>query len=365
MGDSLTGGYILKCDWEEGNSGWESTYNIDHEYDGAAAIIWEDPKPDELEFVQKEYIKEHITNFESVLSSKQFQDSVLGYYPFVDLGSFIDFMICQELANNVDAYALSSFFYKQRDSNGGKLVAGPLWDFNLSFGNADYGRSQFTTTYSFNTYLDPAPRWWKRMLEDSKFTDQMTQRWISLRQDKLSNERIFSIIDSLSTLLEEAQHRNFEKWQILGEYVWPNYFIGDTFEEEIDFMKDWINDRLTFLDEDIPKLGDKYNVKNELDYNAEQIVEGPNQLSFYPNPARSTVMLHISQSVTGPIIIDVYNIIGEKVGEIVNANLSSGTNEITWNLKNKYGSELATGIYFAVMKLNYEVVDITKFIKME
>ena len=363
-GDSLTGGYILKCDWGEGNTGWESTYSVESEYGGSATIIWEDPKPDELTFEQKEYIQIHITEFEEVLKSKAFRDPILGYYSYVDLGSFIDFMICQELANNVDAYALSTFFYKQRDSNGGKLVAGPLWDFNFSFGNADYGGSQYTTRYSFNTYLDPAPRWWLRMLEDSVFTSQMGNRWRSLRDEKLNNERLFFIIDSLYNLLDEAQKRNFERWKVLGEYIWPNYFIGDSFSDEIGYLKDWIEKRLNFLDEDIPKLGEKYNLKFQPDDTGGQDEYIENNLSFYPNPSHSKTTLLVSQKVNGPININIYNIIGQKVAEIVNTNSNGGINEFRWDLNDQNGSELASGIYFAVMKLNYGVVDISKFIKI-
>jgi hypothetical protein len=356
-GDSLTGGYLLKSDWAEWGEGWESSYSGTGEYGyGSAQIIWEDPNPDELNWQQKEYIENYITEFEQTLKSKNFRDPEQGYYPYIDIDSFIDFMIGQELANNVDAYALSTFFYKKRDSNGGKLHAGPLWDFNFSFGNADYGGSQYTSTYSFDTYLDPAPMWWLRFLEDSVFTQRMTERWSSLRDSSLTNERIFFIIDSLSILLQEAQSRNFKRWDILGEYIWPNYFVADTFEEEIDYMKDWLDRRLSFLDRDIPRLSQKYNIEDTGEEDEEESVIIENTISIFPNPSNSITNIAFTQSRNGPVQINIYNVLGQKISRILIPFSDRGDHSVQWAGRDFDNNKLSPGVYFAIVRINFEVV---------
>jgi hypothetical protein len=55
-------------------------------------------------------------------------------------------------------------------------------------------------------------------------------------------------IDATAGQLGEAQERNFQKWSILGVYVWPNWFVADTYAAEIGFMKDWLTGRLEWID---------------------------------------------------------------------------------------------------------------------
>ena len=57
---------------------------------------------------------------------------------YVDLPSFVDYMLVHEISKNVDAYRISTYLHKHADRDGGLLVMGPLWDFNIAFDNADY-----------------------------------------------------------------------------------------------------------------------------------------------------------------------------------------------------------------------------------
>ena len=80
------------------------------------------------------YIENVFTAFEAALDGPNFADPVFGYAPFVDMWSYIDFMLVNEFWKNVDGYRISTYFHKKRFSDGGELVAGPLWDFNLAWG---------------------------------------------------------------------------------------------------------------------------------------------------------------------------------------------------------------------------------------
>ena len=139
---------------------------------------------------------------------------------------------------------------------------GPIWDYNLAFGNADFCGGGDTDVWAFELndrcpnqdYL--VPFWWERLLEDANFVSQLQDRWGFLRLDVLSNESINEQIDSYTTLLNEAGavENNFNKWDVLGQYVPPNNFIGDSHSEEIDYLKSWIDDRLVWLDSAINEL---------------------------------------------------------------------------------------------------------------
>jgi len=257
-GDSLTGGYIIKIDKEEGavNAGWTSQFPP---YPGAwqeIEYLYHYPKPDEIQLAQKQYIQEFIHNFESVMNSANFNDPESGYPSIIDMNSFIDFILINEFTKNVDAYRISTFLHKDRDSKNGKLKAGPAWDFNIALGNVDYYTGFdpegwiITGEHSFGGDFT-LPFWWAKMMDDPAFYQNVVLRWNVFRNTILDTDTLLNFIDETVLLLNEAQERNFERWPILGEQIWPNYFVGDTYEEEIDFLKQWLVGRVEWMDEQL------------------------------------------------------------------------------------------------------------------
>lgn len=251
-GDALTGGYILKVDKLTGEIGanWVSPYSDE------VTIQVHYPKLDDIAPAQAQYIQTRVTQFEQMLAGPAFADPQLGYPAWIDVQSFMDFMILQELGRTVDGYRSSSFFYKDRDSVDGRFVAGPMWDFNISFGNADYCEAFSTTGYQYDFdsicgefFEVEIPFWWKRLLEDPAFADALRCRWEQLRDGPLADQAISDFIASEAEELAEAQVRNFERWPILGEYVEWNPFIGQTYEEELAYLEDWIGERSLWLDD--------------------------------------------------------------------------------------------------------------------
>ena len=127
-------------------------------------FLYHYPKPDEISLNQKSFIQKIIHQFEDALNKDNFQDPFNGYRRFIDVDSFVDFFILNELSNNVDAYRLSTFIHKDIS---GKLKLGPIWDFNLAFGNANYcnGDAVDKWMFKFNDYcqgdLWKVPFWWK------------------------------------------------------------------------------------------------------------------------------------------------------------------------------------------------------------
>ncbi|MFV8749416.1 CotH kinase family protein [Nannocystaceae bacterium ST9] len=253
-GDALTGGYILKVDKLTGDVGssWVSPYSSE------VTLQVHDPKDSKIVPAQAEYIQAKVTQFEHVLAGPDFADPLLGYPTWIDVDSYIDFMILQELGRTVDGYRSSSFFYKDRDSVDGRFVAGPMWDFNLSYGNADYCEAFSTSGYQYefdsvcgDFFTVEIPFWWQRLLEDPKFADALRCRWESLREGVLSDEAIAAWVEAEALELADAQARNFERWPILGVYVAWNPYVGATYADEIDYLLKWISDRAAWLDENL------------------------------------------------------------------------------------------------------------------
>jgi hypothetical protein len=311
-GDDVTGGYILKIDKSSGNSG--AGFISAHPPKGrsgsqAIEFQYQYPSYDEIANEQKAYIQNYVRKFEDVLASTTFDDKVNGYAKYIDVDSFIDFLIVNEVSRNVDGYRLSTFLYKDKESDGGKLTMGPVWDFNLAFGNANYcsGANISGWAYDFNSVCDTdfwlVPFWWQRLLSDRNFKNKLGLRWQELRAGKLQNSVIFAYIDSLSDVLKaEATQRNFTRWPVLGQYVWPNEYVGTSYESEIGWMKNWINSRMLWLDTKMP------HVITSADRDEDEL-----ELYASPNPFKDEFEIQYSLQRPGGVVIDIVDPVGKLV----------------------------------------------------
>jgi hypothetical protein len=332
-GDDLTGGYIVKVDkWDgENNDGWWSASPLP-EYDGTW-YQYHYPKPDDIVDEQKDYINNYITDFELLLASEAYNDPDAGYYDQVNLESFIDVSLMSEISKNVDAYRLSAYMYKDKDSEDGRLTMGPIWDYNLAFGNADYYDGWDPAGWQLDVELggDPfkIPFWWYRIWDDETFRDAFNQRWQELRQTVFSEEYIMNIIDSTIAVIDEAQVRNFQRWPILDEYVWPNAYVGGSYENEIDYLTDWITDRLEWIDEQAMRADDDH-----------QLIRSYSLDPAYPNPFNPTTTIEFSIPQTEFVTVKVYNLVGHEITTLINDELFTGNYSIKWD-----GSRQPSGLY--------------------
>ncbi|MBK7936391.1 MAG: CotH kinase family protein [Lewinellaceae bacterium] len=251
-GVGLTGGYIVKIDWNT-SPGWNSPYSQPNSPNIYTYFQHEYPKWDEMHPAQADYIRRYVDSFEVALKSPDFQNPDSGWRHFGDEKSFLDFLYINELSKNVDGYRLSTYFHKNRDDQGGRISMGPLWDFDLAWYNADYCDNWLASGWAFDiNYVCPdagVPFWWERLLQDDLFTQNLACRWQSLRATTLSTDSIFGAIDSMANVLQESQERNFQLWPILGVYVWPNPGpLPNTYAGEVQKMKNWIENRLDWMD---------------------------------------------------------------------------------------------------------------------
>ncbi|MFK7845531.1 MAG: CotH kinase family protein [Rhodothermales bacterium] len=313
-GDDLTGGYIIKIDKSSGSevAGWQSPYAPKPGSAHRVFYQYHYPKPSEIVPAQQAYIQSIVATFEDVMASPNFADSVDGYAKYIDVDSAIDFYILNEIARNVDGYRLSTYLHKEKDSEGdGKLIFGPIWDFNLGFGNADYYNGG--QIYGFQSVLGvpefdslQPPFWWAKLWREPGFNAKVISRWNALRQTTLHADSIMQYIDANVALLGDAPSRNFQQWSILGTYVWPNAFVGNTYTAEIDFFKNWIRDRLDWIDEN---LASSVSVSPPI-----PVTLGTFELSnVYPNPIENEGSISLTIGRQQTVRIEIYDLTGRLV----------------------------------------------------
>jgi len=258
-GDSLTGGYIIKIDKYTGTGGLDWLSDFPNISGGSLYIQYHYPQATALQPQQLDYIEHYVDSFEYALNGPNFTDTSIGYAKYIDVNSFIDFYIINELSKNIDGYRLSTYMHKDKESKGGKLTMGPFWDFNLAFGNANYCSGGITSGWEVNGGCgDSNPFWFERLLDDTLYQNKLKCRWEYLRERSFHQDSLFNFIDSVALYLNDSQQRNFQQWPTLGTYVWPNYYVGSTYQDELNFFKTWIGDRLVWIDNNI--LGNCYEI---------------------------------------------------------------------------------------------------------
>jgi hypothetical protein len=353
-GDDVTGGYIIKIDYYDASNSWRSKYHPIGYSRKDVYFVYYYPKPDVITKEQRSYIQGFFNRLEEALYSDNFNNPATGYRAYMDVPSFIDYFILSEVSRNVDGYKKSRYWYKDKDSRGGLLKAGPVWDFDWAwkniqecfFANTD-GSGWSYRTNDCNEW-PVTPGWYVRLLQDGYFTNSLIERYTELRTGVLDLNRINAYIDSVRAYVNEAQQRHFELWPIERDYKAPE--VGPpsrTYDQEINKLKEWIRIRIEWLDANIPRL------RNEITATVEQNtghVLKPPSFSIVPNPCSGFIQVKANESITQILI---YNALGQLV----------------YRSKTKIGrspqipcSGLAPGVYFLEASFGDQNVDVQKVI---
>jgi len=241
IGAMATGGYLTKADkvtWEDPSAWQMSSYIGTNDVN----YIHESPKPDEITSEQANYIK---AVFLSLATKANNTALASGYPSVIDIPSFVDFMLINELAANVDAYQFSTFFHKDRN---GKLRAGPLWDLNLTYGNDlfiwNLDRSK-TDRWQFDNGDNIGSRFWRDLFNNTTFRCYLSKRWHELTQpgQPLHATNIETFIDETVALIEEASARELALWQ------WEKQQWGQTLDlnDQVSGIKNFISTRSAWM----------------------------------------------------------------------------------------------------------------------
>lgn len=191
--------------------------------------------------IEYNLIKDHINNFESALFGENFKDPDLGYRSFIDLPSFIDWFLVNEIAKNQDAKSYSSIFLNYVP--GEKIKMGPIWDFDLAFGNVNYSNAENAEGFWIKENL-----WYKKMFEDPYFKGLVRERF-SYYNDNLSE--ILSKIDGYELYIAKSLDKNFALYPSLLDpnvEVWP---VPDRFDNHHGYvinLKLWVEKRFIWLE---------------------------------------------------------------------------------------------------------------------
>ncbi len=201
-------------------------------------------EPNDPTTAQLNYMKNYMDRFEAALNGANFANPTTGYAKYIDVDSFIENHLWVEMFKQIDGYRLSTYYSKDR---GGKLKSRPLWDYNLSQGNADYpagNEGADPTKWYYSAVGGADYPWYGRLFQDPNFVVKYWDRYWKLRRSEFSDAAVMARIDALASDLsndlstivtngsgtwpnstpaaESPIGRHNARWQRLGLYDWPN-----------------------------------------------------------------------------------------------------------------------------------------------
>lgn len=350
----ISGGYILRLDKFDNNDRniFTSNFAVPNQ-PLVYQVIY--PNDNNLQPEQFEYIQNYMNAFEAALSGDNYTDMMIGYRQYIDVNTFVDYLLLNELGRNPDAYRISTYFHKEHDDDGGLLKMGPVWDFNIGMGNANFcmGSSSEGWVFDYNSVCPDdnwlIGYWWHRLLSDAAFAEAVATRWNTLRQTTFSVTNIHQMIDNYALQLNESQARNYEQWSILGENVWPNDFVGETYEEEVVFLKNWFGNRVTWMDENIGNIQ-----KETVEITDDSFV-------FFPNPFTDNLNLNMYQVTRGETILRFYSVMGEQLAAFKIEKALEMTHRL--QVSKDVTNQLSKGIYFYTIMVDDRIKESGKIVK--
>jgi hypothetical protein len=220
------------------SSGWQDSYLLEH------------PKGNEVTSWQLDYIRTTFFDLASTSAADNISASN-GFPSIIDIPSFVDFILINELASNPDAYTFSTYFHKDRN---GKLRAGPIWDINLSYGNdlfsLGFDRSH-TNIWQMDDGENSGATFWRDLFNNPKFRCYTSRRWNELIQPNgtFNYNKLSAQIDEIVQQIREAELRDRAAWS-----------REDDFDLEIANMKNWIKTRIEWVTREIGSFSQCDNI---------------------------------------------------------------------------------------------------------
>ena len=236
-GDAITGGYYLEIEEQQDETTcWWTSMGV--------PMMFSDPE--EPTSQQLAYVKNLFESFEQALWAKDYSEAT-GYPKYIDVDSFVDYYIVQELTKNVDGnLRKSSFITKER---GKKMEMYHLWDFDITLGNCGYFWSGVGNgPENFWIKID---KWYPHLFEDPAFVSKVQNRWNELMPQM---QTIPDFIDEQAFILDKAQERNFQVWSIWESVDWIYFPSLGSYEKEVAYLKTFYTERLEWLDRELNKL---------------------------------------------------------------------------------------------------------------
>ncbi len=231
---AMSGGFIVRID--KGAPDFNAAGRwLQFVYPDAEDMLSAERRP------QLDFIRSFIDGFGQAASAADFRHPSTGqhYSQFIDVDAWIDHHIINVLAKNVDGLRFSAYFYKER---GGRLAAGPVWDFDRSLGTPYDPRTaeaeEWNPSWNATDYFNEG--WWRLLFRDPDFRSRYRTRFKALLNGQFAAGNLDRIVDGMASQVGDAAERNFRRWTQLPPH-------DNSHAAEIAQLKDFLRRRVVWL----------------------------------------------------------------------------------------------------------------------
>lgn len=185
------------------------------------------------------YAKDFVTKADEVLFSNNFTNPVTGWQAYMDMDSFVDFYLIQEIGKNIDGDLDTSCYMHL--ARGGKLKMGPIWDMDVAFGNMSQANQ---TCYRPTGFYTKNSSWFARLFKDPAFVKRVKERFNYFYRHQ---NDILANVNADAQYLKYSAMENNNVWHVLNVKTWPNYNIWGSYQNEVQDVKTWFVTRMEWL----------------------------------------------------------------------------------------------------------------------
>lgn len=208
-------------------------------------VVVKDPDDISYDGYEYLYISRFLNSVDELLYSDMYASATVGYRTLIDVDSFVDWYLINEISKNNDAILYTSCYMNH--SEDGLLYMGPVWDFDIAFGNVNYNDNDKPE----GLWVADAS-WYSRLLEDPYFLGKVKERfdfYYSSRND------LYRFIDAYADYLKPYVEKNEQRWHTMDKQLWANPdVLFDTYEEYVSFLKNWLERRFEWMKENYVAL---------------------------------------------------------------------------------------------------------------
>ncbi len=349
-GLELTGGYLLRLDHRRKAAGFDSDFFPFENAPYRVHYLFDTPPVERITTTQMQYIRDTIKAFETAA-----HEGNAAYLEMIDLDSFVDYFLLNEISRNVHGYRDRTLLFKDRDDRNGAFRIELLVEEGGLFGASPLYSGERVEGFQLDILLKearedslPVPFWWRTLRNDRRFTDALYRRWTKLRADVFSEDAVFDVADSLYQAVKNDQVLNFERWMIMDRAVEPSKAVYDSYDEAFDNLLIYLLDRLDWLDEGMEAFRASSDVSGVAALpTAMELVQN------VPNPFNGSTIIEFSLAQPGTVTLDLYNLRGEAVVELFRGECAAGRHQVILR-----ADGLASGIY--ICKLHAGTTTTTK-----
>ena len=338
-GDDLSGGYIWSTDWWDAN--WYSTFYPYGTTNEKVKYQYIYPKEGNIAPEQETYIQNLVDDFEHSLQNTSIPYKGKYWDEYLDINSFVDYFLVQELTKNIDGFRASTYYHKDKNSKDSLIKMGPVWDFNYSLGLTSVCNGYEYDGFQYNGYCSAQiPAWWRKLVLTPAFADAVNCRWKELRSTVWHEDSIMAFIGDNELILDQVAQRNHDRWPLDPGTVPLNVQVIDsTYAGDVDIMETWVSNRLDWLDSNM--IGSDCAT-----FSLEEEIALRKNLRLYPNPSTGNITLLLLNGLHGDLQIR------NQLGQIVHVDaIEEGTTKVNLGL-----NHLENGIYFVEVKTSVNSV---------